>query len=95
MKNIIDKCKNFNQGKYIENSVKLRLRGRGSGFREGQNNQGFFPLLIRILRTFTHVYIFQIYRKNFKLLVNYQRILYIQYNRFCEINIINSQWISI
>jgi hypothetical protein len=40
MKRIIEKCNYMNEGKFFEDSVKLRLRGRGSGFKEGPNNQG-------------------------------------------------------
>ena len=40
MKKILEKCSYSIDGRYIEDAVKLRLRGRGSGFKEGPNNQG-------------------------------------------------------
>ena len=40
MKRIIEKCNLACDGRSMEEPVKLRLRGRGSGFREGPNNHG-------------------------------------------------------
>jgi len=31
-------------GKYSDYSTKIRLRGRGSGFREGPNHEGIFTI---------------------------------------------------
>ena len=42
MKRIIEKSNLSNDGRMMDESVKLRLRGRGSGFKEGPNNQGKF-----------------------------------------------------
>lgn len=44
MKKIINKCNFSPDGKFNQDSVKLRLRGKGSGFKEGPNNQGIFNL---------------------------------------------------
>jgi hypothetical protein len=40
MKKIINLCSNDNNGKFMPNAVKLRLRGRGSGYKEGPDNKG-------------------------------------------------------
>jgi hypothetical protein len=39
MKKVIEKCSYTNEGRYLEDSVKLRLRGKGSGFKEGPSNK--------------------------------------------------------
>lgn len=39
MKRIIQMCSRSSNGKVIPDAVKLRLRGKGSGFKEGPNNK--------------------------------------------------------
>lgn len=49
MKKIVDLCSRDRDGKFINDAVKLRLRGRGSGYKEGPYNRGnktFFKLKI-------------------------------------------------
>ena len=48
MKRIIEKCNSICEGRSMEEPIKLRLRGKGSGFREGPNNQGKKSILFRI-----------------------------------------------
>lgn len=43
MKRIVDFCSRGPDGKYLNDAVKLRLRGRGSGYKEGPYNQGIKP----------------------------------------------------
>ena len=40
MKKIIDLCSRNFDGKYIPDAVKLRLSGKGSGYKEGPYNRG-------------------------------------------------------
>jgi hypothetical protein len=40
MKKIINLCSKDNEGNFIPNAVKLRLRGRGSGYKEGLDHKG-------------------------------------------------------
>jgi hypothetical protein len=36
-------------------SVKLRLRGRGSGYKEGPEKQGIFPIFLKLFRSFIFI----------------------------------------
>jgi len=40
MKRIIEMCIRENKDKHSQDALKLRLRGRGSGFKEGPSQQG-------------------------------------------------------
>jgi hypothetical protein len=40
MKKIVELCARDRDGKFIPDAVKLRLRGRGSGYKEGPYNRG-------------------------------------------------------
>lgn len=40
MKRIVENCNKNPDGTLIKESVKLRLRGRGSGYKEGPMNKG-------------------------------------------------------
>ena len=40
MKKIVEMCSKNNDGTNIQDAVKLRLRGRGSGYKEGPMNKG-------------------------------------------------------
>ena len=40
MKKIVEQCSKDKNGLIVNDSVKLRLRGKGSGFKEGPNHQG-------------------------------------------------------
>lgn len=40
MKKIVDQCSKNNDGSVIKDAVKLRLRGKGSGYKEGPLNKG-------------------------------------------------------
>jgi hypothetical protein len=40
MKKIVENCSIGHDGKILPDAVKLRLRGRGSGFKEGPYNRG-------------------------------------------------------
>lgn len=42
MKKIVELCSIDRDGKFINDAVKLRLRGRGSGYKEGPYNRGKF-----------------------------------------------------
>ena len=44
MKKIVDSCNKNVDGSSIKESVKLRLRGRGSGYKEGPMNKGKFNI---------------------------------------------------
>jgi len=81
MKRIIEKC-NSRDGQKNEESVKLRLRGRGSGFKEGTNNQeSDEPLHLCISSKFYEKY------KTACILVQELIInIYEEYKRFCERN---------
>ena len=46
MKKIIELCSRNYDGKYYPDSVKLRLRGKGSGYKEGPYNRGRLNYLI-------------------------------------------------
>lgn len=89
MKRIIEKCNLACEGRSMEEPVKLRLRGRGSGYREGQNNQGNIrcneeseePLHLCISSKYYEKY------KNACILVQELIInIYEEYKRFCERN---------
>lgn len=45
MKKIVELCARDREGKFIPDAVKLRLRGRGSGYKEGPYNRGKFFIL--------------------------------------------------
>jgi len=40
MKKIVELCSRDRDGKFIPDAVKLRLRGRGSGYKERPYNRG-------------------------------------------------------
>ncbi len=40
MKKIVELCSKKNDGSVIPDAVKLRLRGKGSGYKEGPFNKG-------------------------------------------------------
>jgi len=40
MKRIVEICSKNNDGSLVKDAVKLRLRGKGSGFKEGPLNKG-------------------------------------------------------
>lgn len=44
MKKIIELCSRNYDGKFYPDAVKLRLRGRGSGYKEGPYNRGNYKL---------------------------------------------------
>ena len=46
MKKIIELCSRNYDGKYYSDAVKLRLRGRGSGYKEGPYNRGKLNILL-------------------------------------------------
>jgi len=46
MKKIVEICSKNNDGSIVKDAVKLRLRGKGSGFKEGLLNMGIFNKLI-------------------------------------------------
>jgi hypothetical protein len=40
MKKVVEMCSRGKDGKFMNDAVKLRLRGRGSGCKEGPYNKG-------------------------------------------------------
>ena len=46
MKKIVDLCSRAKDGKFMNDAVKLRLRGRGSGYKEGPYNRGIFNFVM-------------------------------------------------
>jgi hypothetical protein len=42
MKKIVEMCSKKSDGTIIPDAVKLRLRGKGSGYKEGPFNKGIF-----------------------------------------------------
>ena len=46
MKKIVEMCSKKSDGTVILDAVKLRLRGRGSGYKEGPFNKGKFHFYI-------------------------------------------------
>jgi hypothetical protein len=40
MKKIVEVCAKGNDGAVLQDAVKLRLRGKGSGYKEGPFNKG-------------------------------------------------------
>lgn len=48
MKKIVELCARDRDGKFVADAVKLRLRGRGSGYKEGPYNRGIIFLKFRI-----------------------------------------------
>lgn len=40
MKKIVDTCSKNSDGNFVKDAVKLRLRGKGSGYKEGPLNKG-------------------------------------------------------
>lgn len=53
MKKIVEMCSRGKDGKFINDAVKLRLRGRGSGYKEQPYNKGILNIITssRIRRT--------------------------------------------
>jgi len=47
MKRIVEICSKNNDGSLLKDAVKLRLRGKGSGFKEGPLNKGNYLILIK------------------------------------------------
>ena len=43
MKKIVDTCTRNSDGSATKDAVKLRLRGKGSGYKEGPLNRGNYP----------------------------------------------------
>ena len=52
MKKIVELCGRDRDGKFVHDAVKLRLRGRGSGYKEGPYNRG---IVIIIKITFNRI----------------------------------------
>jgi len=78
MKRIIEKCNS--SGRKNEESVKLRLRGRGSGFKEGQNKQeSDEPLHLCISSKY-----YEKYETACILVQELIMNIYEEYKRFCE-----------
>ena len=61
MKKIVETCNQNTDGSYLKDSVKLRLRGKGSGYKEGPSKQGININSIINSSTFKHL------NKNFNL----------------------------
>lgn len=45
MKRIVEMCNKNSDGSISHDAVKLRLRGKGSGYKEGPFNKGIFLFL--------------------------------------------------
>lgn len=91
MKKIVDHCSWGPDGKYIPDAVKLRLRGRGSGYKEGPYNRGNKIILTKSeSEENLHLCVSSKYYDKYRhasilvheLLVN----VYEEYKRFCERN---------
>lgn len=92
MKKIVEMCSRSNDGKFIVDAVKLRLRGRGSGYKEGPYNRGMFeisninlesdePLHLCISSKF-----YDKYRRACALVQELIINVYEEFKRFCERN---------
>ncbi len=46
MKKIVEMCSKKLDGSIIPDAVKLRLRGRGSGYKEGPFNKGILDFIL-------------------------------------------------
>jgi len=82
MKRIIEKCNQISDGRTFEEPIKLRLRGRGSGFKEGPKNQeSDEPLHLCISSKY-----YEKYRNACSLVQELIINIYEEYKRYCERN---------
>lgn len=80
MKNILDKLKDNEFGGPIQEIIKLRLRGQGSGFKEGPGNcESNEPLHLCVSSQYYEKYV-----KACKLVENLLKDTYREYNNFCR-----------
>jgi len=49
MKRIVEVCSKCQDGSVLQDAVKLRLRGKGSGYKEGPFNKGKLSFIFPIL----------------------------------------------
>jgi len=82
MKKIVDLCSRGPDGKFLPDAVKLRLRGRGSGYKEGPyNRESDEPLHLCISSKF-----FDKYKRACSLVQELIINVYEEYKHFCERN---------
>ena len=90
MKKIVELCARDRDGKFVPDAVKLRLRGRGSGYKEGPYNRGNSILNILESDEPLHLCIsskFQDkYRRACTLVQELIISVYEEYKRFCDRN---------
>jgi hypothetical protein len=98
MKKIIEKCSGSPKGgkdrfNYNQESVKLRLRGSGSGYKEGPNNRGKIKNLNLLflesdepLHLCVSAKVYEKYKKACTLVNELIVNIYEEYKRFCERN---------
>lgn len=80
MKNILDKLKDNTFGGPIQDVIKLRLRGQGSGFKEGPNNcESPEPLHLCVSSKYYEKYV-----QACKLVEKLLREVYQEYNNYCR-----------
>mmetsp|Transcript_21275 Transcript_21275/g.23682 ORF Transcript_21275/g.23682 Transcript_21275/m.23682 type:complete len:266 (+) Transcript_21275:650-1447(+) len=80
MKSILNKLKENNFSGSIQDLTKLRLRGQGSGFKEGQNNcESPEPLHLCISSKY-----YEKYTEACELVENLLKDVYQEYNNFCR-----------
>jgi hypothetical protein len=94
MKKIVELCSRNTDGHYVQDAVKLRLRGRGSGFKEGPYNRGttFFISNILLIESDEPLHLcvsskfLDKYRIAGNLVQELMTNVYEEYKRFCERN---------
>jgi hypothetical protein len=80
MKRIVEMCSRTSDGKFISDAVKLRLRGRGSGYKEGPNNrESEEPLHLCISSKF-----FDKYQRACVLVQELISNVYEEFRRYCD-----------
>jgi hypothetical protein len=88
MKKIVELCSKDNNGIFLHDAVKLRLRGRGSGYKEGPYNRGKLLYIIIESDEPLHLCIsskyLDRYRKACSLVQELVSGVYDEYRRYCE-----------
>lgn len=70
MKRIVESCSKNSDGSFLKDAVKLRLRGKGSGFKEGPMNKGIYYFLFYNLLIFQNLMNLCIYVLVLNILIN-------------------------
>ena len=91
MKKIVESCSKNSDGSIIQDAVKLRLRGRGSGYKEGPLNKGKNIFFIKKESDEPlHLCISSKFLDRYKIACNLVQDLvsnvYEEYKKFCEKN---------